>query len=245
MFSTELNGYNKKEVDKYIANLKADYEAVIMEEKLKVIESERKLLDAKKYSTEVENRQKNIIAVLESYKKFQDEGNKNLESLRGTQFKLVYQHILAFFDELKSKYPGIEHNDSYQELLQDISKILNQNGKDNNFPKNSSLENDSMRILLNKIRYYKKGSSDVVREVHIERSGKNLIKPVTEMKLQDGDNYDTLVDKFLSTKPEENDRSMKIQSSGFDLKEAVSPTASLEEIMKAFDFFNDDDSQGQ
>ena len=129
MFASELNGYNKNEVDKYIAKLKAEYEAVIMEEKLKVIESERKRLDAKKYSEEMESRQKNIISVLESYKKFQDEGNKNLEKLRSEQFKMVYQHILAFFDELKSKYPGIEHNDSYQQLLSDISKILNQDKK--------------------------------------------------------------------------------------------------------------------
>ena len=70
--------------------------------------------------------------------------------------------------------------------------------------------------------------------------GKNLIKPVTEMKLDEEDQYDNLVDKFLGTRPEENERTMSIQSSGFDLKEAISPTQSLEEIMKAFDFYGGD-----
>ena len=238
MFASELNGYNKNEVDKYIAKLKAEYEAVIMEEKLKVIESERKRLDAKKYSEEMENRQKNIISVLESYKKFQDEGNKNLEKLRSEQFKMVYQHILAFFDELKSKYPGIEHNDSYQQLLSDISKILNQDKKAQTVEQNHLSDNDSMRILLRKMKKYKKVSP--VKEVHLQRSGKNLIKPVTEMKLDEEDQYDNLVDKFLGTRPEENERTMSIQSSGFDLKEAISPTQSLEEIMKAFDFYGGD-----
>lgn len=237
MFASELNGYNKNEVDKYIAKLKAEYEAIIMEEKLKVIESERKRLDAKKYSQEMETRQKNIIAVLESYKKFQDEGNKNLEKLRSEQFKMVYQHILNFFDELKSKYPGIEHNDSYKQLLHDISKILNQNKKSETVDQKHLSENDSMRILLSKMEKYKKGNA--VKEVHLQRSGKNLIKPVTDMRLDEKDRYDNLVDKFLGTRPDENENNMKIQSSGFDIKEAISPTQSLEEIMKAFDFYND------
>ena len=242
MFSSEINGYNKNEVDKYIAKLKSEYEASIMEEKLKVIESERKLLDCKKYAEEIEKKQKNIINVLETYKKFQDEGNKNLESLRGEQFNLVYQHILTFFDELKNRYPGIEHNSSYKELLEDISKILRQNKENKSqIVKNSVSENDSMRILLNKMQQYKKEKPETnVKEVYIERQSKNLIKPVTDMQLNDGENYDNLVDKFLSTKPEENERTMKIQSSGFDLKEAVSPTMSLSEIMKAFDFYNGD-----
>lgn len=245
MFSSEINGYNKNEVDRYIAKLKSDNEALIMEEKLKVIESERKLLDAKKYVSDIENRQRNIISALESYKKFQDEGNKNLENLRGEQFKLVYQHILNFFEELKSIYPGIEHNHSYKELLEDISKILNQNRQTQTSQKNTVSENDSMRMLLNKMQQYKREQTGIVREVHIERAGKNLIKPVTDMSLNDEDKFDTLADKFLSTRPEENERTMKIQSSGFDLKEAISPTQSLAEIMKAFDFYNsDDDGQG-
>ena len=54
MFSTEFNGYNKNEVDKYIADLKATYEKSLMEEKLKVLEAERKVLEYK-------NKQKNIM----------------------------------------------------------------------------------------------------------------------------------------------------------------------------------------
>lgn len=247
MFSSEINGYDKNEVDKYIAKLKAEYEASIMEEKLKVIESERKLLDCKKYVADIEKKQKNIVNVLETYKKFQDEGNKNLELLRSEQFNLVYQHILTFFDELKNKYPGIEHNNSYKELLEDISKILRQNKENKEqIVKNTVSENDSMRILLNKMQQYRKEKEPEtnVKEVYIERAGKNMIKPVTDMELDESENYDNLVDKFLDTKPEENERTMKIQSSGFDLKEAISPTMSLSEIMKAFDFYNGD-GQGE
>ena len=44
MFSTEINGYDKDEVDRYISDLKAGYEKLLMEEKLKVLDSEKKEL---------------------------------------------------------------------------------------------------------------------------------------------------------------------------------------------------------
>ena len=47
MFSYEFNGYNKKEVDSFISSLKAEHERKTMEERLKVLEAERKMLDMK------------------------------------------------------------------------------------------------------------------------------------------------------------------------------------------------------
>ena len=82
MFSTEYNGYNRSEVDKYIAKLKAEHEALLMEEKLKVLEAEKKVLDFKNKSYELENREKNIMSALDMFKKYQDEGNKKMENLR-------------------------------------------------------------------------------------------------------------------------------------------------------------------
>ena len=69
MFSTEFNGYKKKEVDEYISQMKADHERALMEEKLKVLESEKKLLDYKNKSVEIERREKNIMTALESFKR--------------------------------------------------------------------------------------------------------------------------------------------------------------------------------
>ena len=48
MFQQELNGYNRSEVDSYIQRLKANYEAKLMSEKLKALESERKLKKEKR-----------------------------------------------------------------------------------------------------------------------------------------------------------------------------------------------------
>ena len=112
-------------------------------------------------------------------------------------------------------------------------------------------QNDPMRLLLSKMNE-KKVQEECPREIKIERVERvdriernyerpSQIKPVTEMQLEENDNYDNLVDKFLNTAPvEEDPKVAKIQSNGFDLKEAINPKDDLSEIMKAFDFYSDD-----
>lgn len=91
------------------------------------------------------------------------------------------------------------------------------------------------------------------------------IKPITNITLNNEDKYDNLVDKYLNTNNLESENFAKNayskqllkkeekkkkdlyslypepNASGFDLKEALNPTENLDDIMKAFDFFNDDD----
>lgn len=243
MFSTEFNGYKKQEVDNYIASLKAEHEKALMEERLKVLEAEKKILDFKKKSDDVINREKNIMTALESFKKFQAEGSRNIEVLRVEQLRMVYLQLQEFLYDLNEKYPGILINNSYKKLISDIENILEKTEAKRNEIISTGTENDPMRILLNKMQEKKVQESP--REIRIERVDRvydrpSQIKPVTSMKLEENDNYDTLVEKFLNTQPEEQPRSMKIQSNGFDLKEAVNPKDDLNEIMKAFDFYSDD-----
>ncbi len=242
MFSTEFNGYNKSEVESFIAKLKAEHEASLMEEKLKVLESEKKLLDYKSRSYDLENRERSIMSALDLFRKYEDEGKRNLSELKATQLKMVYGQIEILFQELSIKYPGIQDNSSLRKISTDIQNILNQL----DFSERAELtnpiktENDSMRMLLNKMQGYRK-VQDTPREVKIDRttSEKNFIRPVTDMTLEEDDNYSNLVDKFLAAKPEQSNRSL--QSSGFDLKEAINPKDDLAEIMKAFDFYSNDD----
>lgn len=243
MFSSDIYGYNKKEVEEYIDNLKAEHERALMQEKLKVLEAEKKLLDYKKKTQDIENREQTILNVLQSYKKAQAEGTKNIEALRGEQLRMVYIHLQNFLQDLNTRVPGVLLNSNYRKIINDIETILD--GAD--FKKEEFIgagtENDSMRILLSKMQGKK--LQEVPKEVKIERNAyikekTSQIKPVTEMQLEDNDNYDNLVDKFLNSKPpEEQPKSLKIQSSGFDLKEAINPKQDLSEIMKAFDFYSD------
>lgn len=244
MFSSDLYGYNKNEVDEYITKLKADNEKALMEEKLKVLESERKLLDIKNKTQEIEQREQNILSMLENYRKAQTEGNRNIEVLRGEQLRMVYVHLQSFLQELNVKCPGILVNNSYKRLVNDIETILSSTDAKKSESVAREKETDPMRILLNKMQ--EKKIQENPREVRIERNvdreRPSQIKPVTDMKLEKDDKYDTLVEKFLNSKPpEEQPKSMKIQSSGFDLKEAINPKEDLSEIMKAFDFYSSDD----
>lgn len=246
MFSRDLNGYNRQEVDEYIASLKASHEKALMEEKLKVLEAERKVLDLRNKTKEIEDREKNIKSVFESFKKMQLEGNNNIEMLRGEQLRLIYIQIQEFMRELNNKYPGVLVNSTYKKLVADIQTVLTKN-EARTEQTIAGTENDSMRILLSKMQ--EKRVQENPKEIRIERTNDFRertiqIKPVTEMELKAGDGYDNLVDKFLASKPdEEQPKAMPITSNGFDLKEAVTPKDDLSEIMKAFDFFNNDDEE--
>ena len=241
MFKRVTFGYDIQEVEKYIKKLRSDCEAKIMEEKLKVLEAEKKVLDYKNKSQELENREKNILSALDMFKKYQEEGNRNIDALRLEQLKMIKQEFLAL-----------------AKVILDMNTIL-ENQIDGVMTSPTKTDNDPMRMLLNKIRGTRRAEQprDVEllreketqpREVRITRNNpfdsKSQIKPVTNMTLEEGDNYATLVDKFLSTRPEGDDEKvngMEIQSNGFDLKEAVMPKDDLAEIMKAFDFFGGND----
>ena len=247
MFNTEMYGYNKEEVDNFIAYLKTEQEKAIMKEKIKVLEAERRVLEVKEKAREIENREQRILTVFETYKKEKADSNKNIDSLRSEQLLMVFEHLQAFMNELNAKYPGVLVNNSYKKIITEIDLILSDS--QDKIEENSKLENDPMKALLSKMQAKKKEPKEV-KEVKIERNDykekvdrPSLIKPVTQMELTENDQYDNLVDKFLNSKPpEEEPRGIKIQSTSFDLKEAVNPKEDLSEIMKAFDFYNNENN---
>lgn len=244
MFSVEYNGYNKKEVDEYLTKIKTKYERTLMDEKLRVLEAEKKVYDLKKKNANAENLDKNIASFFEVYKKSKKDEKNKLDFLRVEQLKMIYSRLRDFLQELNVRYPGLLVNNSYKKLLTDIENIIKgYEGKKDVL--GASTENDSMRILLNKMQGKK--VQDDVKEVRIERvhtNETNQIRPVCDLELKEGEKYDNLVDKFLDTKPTEKDTpKIEIQSNGFDLKEAINPKDDLSEIMKAFDFFSPDDDE--
>lgn len=208
MFSIEINGYNKNEVDTFIQKMKTSYEAKLMEEKLKVLDSEKRLLDLKNERVEIENKEKNImnaLSVIEKAKKFQEEGSKNFN-------KLIMDKLELLLRELNLRFPQLRRDQNFEDLMSEFTKMM-QSYK-NNMDTMSDItrpiysENDSMRLLLNKMQDYKK-VQEPPKEVHI-----------------------STVPKTLKDYP--------VSESGFSFEEALNPTENLEEIMKAFDFYNQD-----
>ena len=206
MFSEEPNGYNKIEVNSYIQRMKTNYEAKLMEEKLKVLDTEKKLLDVKKERVEIENKEKNILTalnVIEKAKKFQEEGSKSFS-------KLIMDKVEILIKELNMKFPELRRDQNFEDIILEFTSML-QSYK-NNLEKMSDItrpiysDNDSMRMLLNKMQGYKRVHENP-KEVHISATPKTL-------------------------------KEMPESESGFNFEEALNPTEDLEEIMKAFDFYN-------
>lgn len=80
------------------------------------------------------------------------------------------------------------------------------------------------------------------------RLRKDNIKPISNIKMNKNEGFENLVDKFLSDDSTEyqNNAYSKVfmakqKTDGFDLKEAVNPTENLEDIMKSFSFYTEDD----
>ena len=89
---------------------------------------------------------------------------------------------------------------------------------------------------------------DLTFEEEEKRILKDQIKPIVDIQKSSDENYENLVDKFLTS--DEDDYSSayskilleKQKNDAFDLKEAVTPTEDLEEIMKSFSFYPDNDN---
>lgn len=209
MFRNELNGYDKQEVDSYIARLKTE----LMEQKFSLLESEKKSLDAQKHREEIETKEKNIlraIQVFEDTRKFQEEGSKSLYALKVEQMTLVYRKVEDVLKKIYYLHPELQSDRELGGLVSELEDIISKAKGESvtgvlTSPVNS--DNDSMRVLLGKMQEYRK-NSESPKEVRIAR---------INVKKED-------------CQPEE--------SNGFDLKEAVNPKIGLDEIMKAFDFYN-------
>ncbi len=213
MFKSELNGYDKQEVDSYITRLKTE----LMEQKFSLLESEKKSLDAQKQREEVEAKEKNIlraIQVFEDTRKFQEEGSRSLYALKVEQMTLVYRKTQDVLKKIYFLHPELQSDRELSGLVSELEDVLNKAKGESvagvlTSPVNS--DNDSMRVLLGKMQEYRK-NSESPKEVKIARI--NVKKEPYE--------------------PQE-------ESNGFDLKEAVNPKIGLDEIMKAFDFYNNPD----
>ncbi len=169
MFSSEFNGYKKEEVDKYLAKINAQYEASLMEEKLKVLAAERKLLDFKNKSYEIENRERNIMSALDAFRKYQDEGNNTIKALHYEQIKMINEQLQFLYKQISIKFPEIQNMHMFKSVFEDLERILSQaETHETEITSPAQTENDSMRMLLNKMQGYRK-VQDTPKEIKITR----------------------------------------------------------------------------
>ena len=167
MFKSELNGYNREEVDSYITKLKAE----LMEQKFNLLESN---LDVQKQREEVENKEKNILKALQAFEdaqKFQEEGSKSMYALKIEQVTLVYRKFEDVLKKIYLLHPELETDKELAKLVDELQGVLDKAKGESvtgilTSPINSN--NDSMRVLLSKMQDYRK-ANDMPKEVRIAR----------------------------------------------------------------------------
>ena len=156
MFKSELNGYNREEVDSYITKLKAE----LMEQKFNLLESN---LDVQKQREEVENKEKNILKALQAFEdaqKFQEEGSKSMYALKIEQVTLVYRKFEDVLKKIYLLHPELETDKELAKLVDELQGVLDKAKGESvtgilTSPINSN--NDSMRVLLSKMQDYQIG----------------------------------------------------------------------------------------
>jgi len=257
MFKTEKNGYSKADVEAYIKRLVMDNDKVVMDLKMKNLEQSKQLLDGSKQDKQ-DNISETLSEALEKAKQIETSW-RNIYKLKIQQLDLLYARFQAMFTECLQRYPQLESIGNIKEIIEDFKsavQIALQEDFSNKITSPVKTDNDTIRRLLSKMSTYSK-QQDEVKVVKIKRSTKpkkdiyfedNNIKPIADTVVGKEENYSCPADKFLDeeavatysnflSKNDKNDLSPN--ESGFDLKEAVNPTEDLEEIMKAFNFFNE------
>jgi len=241
MFETQYNGYDRKSVDEYISKLKNE----IMEQKLSILDNEQKYMDYREKRAELETRERNLYKAVKAFQdaqKIRDEGAKTLYTLKLEQLSQLYKKAESLLKNIYLRHPEIEKDVQIKNLFSDFEQLLESTKTNDNYSSvmNApiSTENDSMRILLSKMQDYR-NAKDKPKEVRFERvqtETRLQIKPICAGS-EFGD-----VDDFLKATPVEENKYFKSpDESGFNLDEAINPKEDLETIMKAFDFFNEEE----
>lgn len=242
MFQNQENGYDRKSVDEYIAKLKNE----IMEQKLSLLDNEQKYLDYREKLSELENREKNLykaVAAFQDAQKIREEGTKTLYTLKLEQMNALYKKADMLLKTIYLRHPELQNDKQMKVMFDDFAQTYENAkiGEDYRGGLNTpiSTENDSMRLLLSKMQDYRM-TKDKPREVRFGRNQtetKIHIRPIcSESKIGD-------VDDFLNSELAEETPLIKkqVEESGFNLDEAINPKEDLETIMKAFDFFSNND----
>lgn len=272
-FQTARNGYNKEEVTQYINSLEeqltnSNNKVLLLENQLNVYKSKEKEMQEK-----CDNISIALTAAVEKAKQIEN-SSKNVYNLKIEELEILYSRWESVLNELIQKYPNLDEIDNVKQLMANFKANLKSNLKEDFKFSNSTnsvlQESDPMRALLGKMNSYldkqvsnkkavktktrpRKQLSQDMRQKQSKLNGleekSTMIKPIFEARIEKGEKYESLLDKFLTqdSSPDSayaNKLTSKITTlpeaneSGFDLKEAVNPKDSLETIMKSFDFFN-------
>ena len=259
-FETEKHGYNKSQVDRYIANLNISSSQVQEEQKARIknLVSENESLKIKlgAYKNKEDLISKALIDAMARAKKIEENSSKIYE-LEIQKLRLLYNKYKTLLDNLIESNACLEVVDSVtkyaKNFKQGINKVLSSQNERVHITQNADAKMRELLTRMNNVVTDRENSfvvsagAQVQAESVSEAQHQSNIKPICNINLEKSDNFENLVDKFLDLDEggsEENAFANELlnkekKTNGFDLKQAINPTESLEDIMKDFDLDED------
>lgn len=246
-FNTEKKGFNRDEVNAYIAKLIDAYEQALSEQKQRIFDLKRELTDAEAQLSKYRDQRNAVSKALESAVSKAEEIDKLSQKKyreEMEQLRAFHDKWLSYYDTLLKKYPLDDELLSVSGFNRSMEKILASAG----------LPGEQYR--REKERLESKGETQIgyvkVEAGGDERSDEEILKemipdlPDEALSAADGFNPMERVKAYLGKHAAERTRKEKTEKedktektdfadrseSGFSFEEAMHPTQDLEDIMR-------------
>ena len=264
-FDINKKGYDTEQVDTFINKLSIKYEEKLSEQKDRVFALKNELSSMQERLNNYKDKDKQIsqalIYAVEKAEQIENNASK-LYDLEIKRMRLLYKQ----WEDVVLKVsmcdvPSVLKKEIAQ-FSKTISEVLEQNNRIGGNVIRKDLHNNSdnyIRNLLNKMDYAinskpkNTGTKDVLNSLASETEKENtrmidLSGKLDKIKVKGTGN---MAENYLNSDVEDENtafaqalmRKKKPQpsESGFDLEDALNPKEDLDEIMKAFDFFIEND----
>ncbi len=263
-FKIIKKGYSQLEVDSYIDRLKNDYETRLSEQKDRIFylkdqlekltkstdnELMTSLLSAVERAKLIENSSKNIYELETKklnllYSKMEnllkDENIYNDRSVKKELLLLIQDCRKSLQNNIEMQSKNIQESSSGDPIKRLLSKMIGHNkiaGGEESFDENKNIQKLAINRQSDNTSSLETKKSEDIQVVQIKRQDKTKetvdFDKYLENKTNNGSNFENIMFANVDA------NAFEPNESGFDLKEAVNPKEDLEEIMKAFDFYND------
>ena len=127
-FDIERKGYNKKEVENYIANLKNQYEDEIEKSKQEAMQAQAELMQCKmeldSYHKKDDQISNALVVAVETAKEIESSA-KTIYELEIKRVKVLYKKWNNILNEVKALYPNINKVSGISVLFDEFEEALN------------------------------------------------------------------------------------------------------------------------
>lgn len=259
-FDINKKGYDTEQVDTFINKLSLKYEEKLSEQKDRVfsLKNELSVLEERLENYKDKDRQisQALIMAVEKAEQIESSASK-LYDLEIKRLRLLYKE----WEELTLKLSMLEVPQVVKKEITNFQKtikeVLDQNNRINGTAVRKDIRQNSdnyIRNLLNKMDYAINSKPETVSKNVLSSMSKETEKENARLIDLSGkldsikvagkgsmvDNYlnsDDIETSSIFAKNITRKKPQKPKESGFNLDDALNPTEDLDEIMKAFDFF--------